>query len=1374
MNEELRLAIIKHAKRIGANPVDLANVISYETGGTFDPWKKGPTTKWGQHEGFIQMGEPQRQKYGYTEGKSIDDLVGASANYLTDSGYKKGMGLLDMYSIVNTGGPGNYSSTDYQNGGAPGSVAQKVNDMMGDHRQKAVALLGGAYDTDPNPYATPQLDPERQPVNGPTNISNNIDMSPVDNKMVFENIPAKPYTAREQYIKDTMEVDDSSEIGLWDGVKAAVDSNWSVAWALKESRTSGIDPSFFGQAKADAFKEMSAGISQDYWDGMVAAQSIDEMRQARQIALGQMENDRVLASFGYGGVALNMAAAVLDPVAIGASLASEGAMAPVIAGAKLGRIGRIAASAFSAGISNTAAEAAVGVFSPRVTKETIAESFGIGMILGGAFGALARNPRLSEEALMMAEQGRGMSSAGAAEVAGRMEQKVIGNLVDDIERGDVSRSFMDWLRPDVVARISASGDDGARLIGRYLAQEATGLDGDEVVEVAASVRKKMLQHSSMHTLESELKPSYGAWLQSNKLRHSDDAWFRFNDEITAYRDNVDPTFREGFSEEIKAANTAYDRFYDRFQKLANNPGAERGESLRPIPGFSGERQSYRPMYSDIAQIHRIRNLIGESGMIRLVRQAIVAAVDDLEPELIDRMAKGYVDRLNQIGYGTSTGFDEVISRGDRDEIYAFIKKDMNIDKASANKLVEKLISMRAKKEGKSPTARGKKRTAIDYNSPMKFEVNGEEVSFAVRDFFIKDAHTIAKRYADEMSGHVALGQMVVKHPKTGKVLVDGITTKGEWQKVVQEITERMRLQKMDPRKVQETIERLNYLYDNITGKPRLGEKANRAWAAWVRRVGKLQFMRLMQNMGITQAQELANIPAMVGLKAFVQGVPAFGRILDKNRKPIPVRRTVTKTRVKQEPWTEKTITQRPEEWTEITEDLDGNQVVKKFTKMVDVEETKTIMRDMKPERWKEITINPDGTETVKYIDRPPPTETYTEEIADFDPALGPYKDQVVQELMSATGEGFDNYLHNFRYHHVDDAVGEQFGRGGLEKIGEKIDKLAPAGQRIVANVSLMRHVNTVLHQWAMRAIAQKMANLAFKHAEKLKTGKFKLDDINGFLTGRDADRFKLLGLDTEKTTMIFNQMLEHANGAAKGDRLTALNLEKWDPRARAAFVEALYQWTGRTIQSNDIGNLAMWMTHPVSQMLFQFRSFVFGSYAKQTLNGIRHADGRTLANVSLQLAAAGGVWYLMSKFRSFGEKDPEQYMNDRASWADLGKAAVSRAGISSVIPMFWDQSMAALGPPAAKLTGTSQSDWRLDYRTSGTPTSGFMSIPVMNHIDDLTLGVGSVADALSDGRNLSQQEWKRLMRATVGNHISMTTGLSYLVQDLPKNAPKER
>lgn len=140
--------IIETANAIGANPVDLATAISYETGGTFNPLQRGPTTKYGQHIGLIQFGEPQRQQYGVDTTDATTALTsqlganGAVAKYFKDRGFKPGMGGLDLYSTINAGRPGLYSASDANNGGAAGTVADKWNYQMEQHKIKAMKLLG--------------------------------------------------------------------------------------------------------------------------------------------------------------------------------------------------------------------------------------------------------------------------------------------------------------------------------------------------------------------------------------------------------------------------------------------------------------------------------------------------------------------------------------------------------------------------------------------------------------------------------------------------------------------------------------------------------------------------------------------------------------------------------------------------------------------------------------------------------------------------------------------------------------------------------------------------------------------------------------------------------------------------------------------------------------------------------------------------------------------------------------------------------------------------------------------------------------------------------------------------------------------------------
>ena len=149
--------LIEGAKRRGLDPIDVATAISYETGGKFDPTIKGPTTQWGTHEGLIQFGDPQGEKYGVDFSSpeaawrtQLDPTSGGVWGYLEDTGVKPGMGLPEIYSAINAGAVGRMGASDANNGGAPGTVADKVAGM-GPHRDKAAAFLGGTWT--PNPDA---------------------------------------------------------------------------------------------------------------------------------------------------------------------------------------------------------------------------------------------------------------------------------------------------------------------------------------------------------------------------------------------------------------------------------------------------------------------------------------------------------------------------------------------------------------------------------------------------------------------------------------------------------------------------------------------------------------------------------------------------------------------------------------------------------------------------------------------------------------------------------------------------------------------------------------------------------------------------------------------------------------------------------------------------------------------------------------------------------------------------------------------------------------------------------------------------------------------------------------------------------------------
>lgn len=181
---DLKSGIATTAEALGIDPVDLATAISYETAGTFDPTKRGPTTQWGQHRGLIQFGEPQAQKYGVNWDDPVGSQLGpegAVAKYLRDTGVQPGMGLLDIYSAINAGGVGRYNRSDANNGGAPGTVRDKVEQQMAGHRAKALAMFGGSQPQSAAQAVNAMAQPEanQEPIMDPLAYNQqNMRMSP--------------------------------------------------------------------------------------------------------------------------------------------------------------------------------------------------------------------------------------------------------------------------------------------------------------------------------------------------------------------------------------------------------------------------------------------------------------------------------------------------------------------------------------------------------------------------------------------------------------------------------------------------------------------------------------------------------------------------------------------------------------------------------------------------------------------------------------------------------------------------------------------------------------------------------------------------------------------------------------------------------------------------------------------------------------------------------------------------------------------------------------------------------------------------------------------------------------------------------------------
>lgn len=128
---EMLAGINRVAAARGLNPRDLASVISYETGGTFDSNKWGG--KGGNYMGLIQFGPNERKQFGVREGMPVGEQFDSVNAYLKARGGSN-TDLAGLYRTINGGNINAAMSASDGNG----TIAQHVEKIAREH--------GGAYD----------------------------------------------------------------------------------------------------------------------------------------------------------------------------------------------------------------------------------------------------------------------------------------------------------------------------------------------------------------------------------------------------------------------------------------------------------------------------------------------------------------------------------------------------------------------------------------------------------------------------------------------------------------------------------------------------------------------------------------------------------------------------------------------------------------------------------------------------------------------------------------------------------------------------------------------------------------------------------------------------------------------------------------------------------------------------------------------------------------------------------------------------------------------------------------------------------------------------------------------------------------------------
>lgn len=165
------------------------------------------------------------------------------------------------------------------------------------------------------------------------------------------------------------------------------------------------DPAFTFDRRMERYKDMQKEIPEHMWGAFndVGSDAEWEFKLAR--ARQHLKDQQLLAEAGWGPTVANFAAQFLDPASLVIGIGTGTLSIKAAQLARLGRTGQRVANAAGGALGGYATAEAMRAADLPVTNEEYVFMTGLGMVLGGAFGPVGRNPATQREAAVLVKVG---------------------------------------------------------------------------------------------------------------------------------------------------------------------------------------------------------------------------------------------------------------------------------------------------------------------------------------------------------------------------------------------------------------------------------------------------------------------------------------------------------------------------------------------------------------------------------------------------------------------------------------------------------------------------------------------------------------------------------------------------------------------------------------------------------------------------------------------------------------------------------------------------------------------------------------------------------------------------------------------------------
>lgn len=484
------------------------------------------------------------------------------------------------------------------------------------------------------------------------------------------------------------------------------------------------------------------------------------------------------------------------------------------------------------------------------------------------------------------------------------------NLIRSIRDEDVPYSAVTAARTDRAAFSLKSRNPIRRWLGWGLLDDTVGnVDKNRVTPHSAELDARQKADKWIVPYEQAREAQFKAWAGAmgiNRLKQPfvrDQFYVAVGERINGlkFKDNVPQAARDA----IDALIPHIDRLGKELAEDAKNPLREFGKVTKPLPGADEwdaiPGKVYMPTRWDATKIqYAVENgKISETGLIRLIQDAIEKAQPNIDKRYLQRLSAGFATNIRNRAFGIEDEWTISFNGRDRRRFVAALQRDTGLSPAEVEDLAKTIFDRKPDPSG--VFGNHKRRVLMDYTHV------DPKTGIRVADFLDMNVDRLFQSAVHRLSGRVALARMqltmpkkprfktvLTRDPKTGNsiatkvedghtggdILLDGIRTDDELEAVIQAASKweaefgdnAMR----DNAKYE--VEKIRWVYDRLMGRP---DPAHTTKPAKVmRNIRDYNFMRLMWSVPISMMNEYVMPLSVLGIKAGTSHAPAWRRVVD--------------------------------------------------------------------------------------------------------------------------------------------------------------------------------------------------------------------------------------------------------------------------------------------------------------------------------------------------------------------------------------------------------------------------------------------------------------------------------------------------------------